>query len=173
MELQEFVAQSCEVVDELSRAIENREIGLKEAEERILQFVNHISDLMVQEVLEGVKEPFTENRIKVDATYVVPITRFDREEYIHSRVKKLDRGASGSLSTTLRYLYFTAGPTKLPADRFKASVQHLDKAELILAKWLKTRTNGNLRKFYGKEALRAARSATSLEGFMNLVVWML
>lgn len=38
MELQEFVAQSCEVVNELSRAIENREIGLKEVEERILRF---------------------------------------------------------------------------------------------------------------------------------------
>jgi len=96
---------------------------------------------------------------KVDAAYIVPITRFDREEYIHSRVKKLDSGALGSLSTTLRYLYSGMGPTNLPADRFKVSAQYLDKAELILAKWLRTRTNGNLRKLYGKESLRAARSA--------------
>ena len=59
MELQEFVAQSGEVVNELSRAIENRQIGLKEVEERILQFVNRIGDLMVQEVLEGINKPIT------------------------------------------------------------------------------------------------------------------
>ncbi len=45
MELQEFVAQSCEVVNELSRAIENREIGLKEVEERILRFRNRFGGM--------------------------------------------------------------------------------------------------------------------------------
>jgi hypothetical protein len=71
MELKEFVAQSSEIVNELSRAIENREIGLKEVEERILQFVNRIGDLMVQEVLEGVSEPFTENRVWVEGEEAV------------------------------------------------------------------------------------------------------
>ena len=71
MELQEFVSQSSEVVNELSRAIENREIGLKEVEERILQFVNRMGDLMVQEVLEGVGEPFTENRVWVQGQEAV------------------------------------------------------------------------------------------------------
>jgi len=66
MKLQEFVAQSGEVVNELSRAIENQQMGLKEAEERIQQFINRIGDLMVQEVLEGVKDPFTENRVWVE-----------------------------------------------------------------------------------------------------------
>jgi hypothetical protein len=46
MELREFVAQSNEIVNELSRTIENREIGLKEVEERILQFINRIGDLI-------------------------------------------------------------------------------------------------------------------------------
>ena len=36
MELKEFVTLSSEIVNELFRAIENREIGLKEVEERIL-----------------------------------------------------------------------------------------------------------------------------------------
>ena len=66
MKLQEFVAQSSEVVNELSRAIENREMGLKEVEERVLRFVNRIGDLMVQEVLDGVNEPFTENRVWIE-----------------------------------------------------------------------------------------------------------
>jgi hypothetical protein len=56
MELQEFIAQGNEVVDRLSRAIENRQIKLKEVVERVLQFVNPIGNLMVQEVLEGVTE---------------------------------------------------------------------------------------------------------------------
>ena len=45
MKLQEFVAQSGEVVNELSKAIENQQMGLKEAEERIQQFLNRIGDL--------------------------------------------------------------------------------------------------------------------------------
>jgi hypothetical protein len=71
MELREFLAQSSEIVNELSRAIENREIGLKEVEERILQFINRIGDLMMQEVLEGVSEPFTENRVWVEGEEAV------------------------------------------------------------------------------------------------------
>jgi hypothetical protein len=71
MELQEFVAQSNEIVNELSRAIENRQIGLKEVEERILQFINRIGDLIVQEVLEGIGEPFTENRVWVQGEEAV------------------------------------------------------------------------------------------------------
>ncbi len=71
MELREFVAQSSEIVNELSRAIENREIGLKEVEERILQYINRIGNLMVQEVLEEVSEPFSENRVWVDGEEAV------------------------------------------------------------------------------------------------------
>ena len=71
MKLQEFVAQSSEVVNELSRAIENREMGLKEVEERVLRFVNRIGDLMVQEVLDGVNEPVTENRVWVQGEEAV------------------------------------------------------------------------------------------------------
>ena len=65
MKLQEFVAQSSELVNELSEAIENQQIGLKEVEEKILQFINRIGDLMVQEVVEGVSEPIRENRVWV------------------------------------------------------------------------------------------------------------
>jgi hypothetical protein len=49
----------------LSKAVDQQGLGLKEVEERILQFVNRIGDLMLQEVLEGVSEPFTENRVWV------------------------------------------------------------------------------------------------------------
>ncbi len=71
MKLQQFVAQSGEVVNELSRAIENQDLGLKKVEERIQQFLNRIGDLMVQEVLDGVKDPFTKNRIWVNGKKAV------------------------------------------------------------------------------------------------------
>ncbi len=66
MKLQEFVVQSSELVNELSEAIENQQIGLKEVEERILVFVNKIGDLMVQKVVEKVGDPLTENRVWVE-----------------------------------------------------------------------------------------------------------
>ena len=66
MELEEFVAQCGEGVNELSRAVEDQEIGLIKEEKRILLFINRIGDLTVQEVLEGVREPITENRVWVE-----------------------------------------------------------------------------------------------------------
>jgi len=71
MKLQEFVAQSGEIVNELSAAIENEQMGLKEVEERILQFLNRIGGLMVQEVVERVGEPFIENRVWVEGEEVI------------------------------------------------------------------------------------------------------
>ena len=69
MELQVLVAQAGELVNELSRAVEQQGIGLKEVEERILEYVNRIGDLLVQEVLERVSEPFTENRVQLAHGY--------------------------------------------------------------------------------------------------------
>jgi hypothetical protein len=65
MELKSLVAQSAGLVNELSKAVDQQGLGLKDVEERILQFVNQIGDLMLQEVLEGVSDPFTENRVWV------------------------------------------------------------------------------------------------------------
>ena len=65
MNLQELVVQGSKLVNELSEAIERQGIGLKEVEERILSFVNQVGDLLVQEVVERVAEPFTENRVWV------------------------------------------------------------------------------------------------------------
>jgi hypothetical protein len=103
VELQEFVAQSSEVVNELSRAIENRQIGLKEVEERILQFVNRIGDLMVQEVLEGVSEPFTENRVWVEGEGAV----FDQVRTL--RFRNRFGGMTERKRRCYKYLYRKGG----------------------------------------------------------------
>jgi len=47
------------------------QIGLQDAEQEILQFVNWVGDLMAQEVVEGVAEPTRANRIIVDGEVAV------------------------------------------------------------------------------------------------------
>ena len=45
--------------------------GPEDAEQRIVEFVNWVGDLMVQEVVEGVAEPTQANRIVVDGEVAV------------------------------------------------------------------------------------------------------
>ena len=71
MNLQELVMQGSKLVNELTEAIERQGVGLEEVEERILSFVNQLGDLLVQEVVERVAEPFTENRVWVQGQEAV------------------------------------------------------------------------------------------------------
>ena len=71
MKIEEMVLRGGEIVNELAEAIENRGIGLKEVEERILEYVNQIGALMVQEVVDRVREPCVENRVYVDGQEAV------------------------------------------------------------------------------------------------------
>ena len=66
MKIEEMVLRGSEIVNDLAKAIEDRGIGLKEVEERILEYVNQIGGLMVQEVVDRVAEPFVENRVYVE-----------------------------------------------------------------------------------------------------------
>jgi hypothetical protein len=81
MNLQQVVVQGTNLVNELAEAIEQQGMGLKEVEERILRFVNRIGDLMVQEVVEQVGEPFTENRVWVEGQEAV----FDQRRVLRFR----------------------------------------------------------------------------------------
>ena len=49
----------------LGEGINHGEISLKQAEERILEHTNRIGQIMVDEVVEGLKEPVSENRVVV------------------------------------------------------------------------------------------------------------
>jgi hypothetical protein len=89
--------------------------------------------------------------------FLIPIDRFDSPQYIESRLATLDSSIVGAMRTTLRYLYITDGPINLPRSRLKLAEPFLDPAELIVARWLYTRTNGSERKRYGASALQAAR----------------
>lgn len=54
------------VVNQAAEDIDRGEIGLKEAEERIVAFVNKIGGLLVEKVVHTCKEPTVENRVWVD-----------------------------------------------------------------------------------------------------------
>ena len=95
----------------------------------------------------------------VDPLFTVPAERFTDAGFIERRVAAVPEAVRGHLRSVLRYLYESGGPTNLPPERFKPAEKHLEPAEVIVARWLRTRTNGNLRKSYGKPALLAARSS--------------
>lgn len=92
-----------------------------------------------------------------DSRYLIPMDRFDNEEFIENRLQSVPEEHVGHVRTTLKYLYLTNGPINLPRSRLKTSEQYLDEPELILVRWLFTRTNGSSRKEYGSKSLTAAR----------------
>ncbi len=102
---------------------------------------------------------YIENNIKIENNYTIPRNRFNNEKYINNRIEKVPDHVRGSVATILKYLYHTDGPTNAPPDRYKQSLPFLEKREVLLLKWLRTRTNGKLRKTYGKNSLIAARNA--------------
>ncbi len=71
MESQELVPTAQRIVKELSRGLNAGQIGLQDAEQRIVEFVNWVGDLMVQEVVESVQEPTRANRIMVGGEVAV------------------------------------------------------------------------------------------------------
>jgi hypothetical protein len=71
MDIRKLVLEGVEIVNELTEAIENRGIGLKEVEERVLKYVNRIGNMMVEEVVDGVKEPCVENQVYVEGEEAV------------------------------------------------------------------------------------------------------
>jgi hypothetical protein len=63
----------------------------------------------------------------------------------------------GALTSALNYLY---GDIKaIDKSRINASLRYLTNAEKKVIKWLHTRTNGRLKKYYGANSLIAARNA--------------
>jgi len=71
MELREFILQSEEIIKNLSEGINHSEISLKQAEGSILKHINRLGQIMVDEMIEGVKEPVSENRVVVDEKIAV------------------------------------------------------------------------------------------------------
>jgi len=88
----------------------------------------------------------------------ISASRFNDSVNLQARVEATPPAARGALRTTLKYVYFDDGPINLPRDRLRMAEQFLDPAELVLVRWMYTRTNGAGRAKFGANALRAARS---------------
>ena len=71
MKSHELVSSAERIVKELSGRLNAGQLGLQDAEQRIVEFLNWVGDLMVQEVVEGVEEPTRANRIMVDGEVAV------------------------------------------------------------------------------------------------------
>lgn len=92
-------------------------------------------------------------------TISIDLEPFDNDALIDERVAAVEVSARGALRTALNYLYKDGGPINLPRGRLLTAEPHLSLAEKMVIRWLYTRTNGNLRKTYGADALRAARAS--------------
>jgi hypothetical protein len=65
----------------------------------------------------------------IDAlSYLIPMDRFDSTSYIDGRLAKVGPDFTGSLRTTLTYLYSTDGPINLPRQRLMKSLPYLEPA---------------------------------------------
>ncbi len=93
------------------------------------------------------------------AQFAIPRGRFDNSQYLERRVAKAESECQGALRTALRFLYESRGPVNLPRERLFLAEPYFEPREQIVIRWLYTRTNGRLRKSYGKLALQAARRA--------------
>lgn len=98
-------------------------------------------------------------KININDSFSVLKKRFNNQALIEKRVESVPATDQGSLRTTLKYLYLEDGPINLPRATLKKSISYLEDCEAVVVKWLITRTNGSLRKTYGKKSLLAARKA--------------
>ena len=64
--INEFLPLADILVKELSEQINMGNFGLKEAEEKIVEFINKIGHLLLEDVVEAIKEPVLENHIILD-----------------------------------------------------------------------------------------------------------
>lgn len=91
--------------------------------------------------------------------YTIDPASLDDMEAIATRCEGLEKKIAASLKLVLSYIYITDGPLNLKNPQFNPSAELLSPAELVMVRYLKTRTNGNGRRHYGQAALLAARKA--------------
>ncbi|MDP1586403.1 MAG: HNH endonuclease signature motif containing protein [Prosthecobacter sp.] len=91
------------------------------------------------------------------AEFIVPKNIINNDELITSRVEAAMPDARSSLRLVLSYLFKSNGPTNLRNRQYSAAKPYLTNYENSLACYLKSRTNGNGRRAYGKAGLMAMR----------------
>jgi hypothetical protein len=94
--------------------------------------------------------------------FAVPRRMLGNEAAIDRRVAAADPPHAGPLRTVLSYLYLADGPVNLKNNQYRAAKPYLLQCEVVLACFLKSRTNGVGRKIYGPNSLKAATSSSQL-----------
>lgn len=67
--MNEFIPLAGILVKKLSEQINTGDIGLKETEEKIVEFINKIGHLMIKDVVAKIKEPVLENHVILDGKH--------------------------------------------------------------------------------------------------------
>lgn len=91
------------------------------------------------------------------AEFCVPVEHLNNTELIELRVQKAPSKFQPALRLVLSYLYLTDGPTNLRNPQYREAEPYLEAYEIVLGRYLKSRTNGAGRRTYGKPALRHMR----------------
>jgi hypothetical protein len=66
LELEQLLTEAGVLVNRAIGDIDAGVIGLKEVEDRVLEYVNRVGGLLVDEIVDGVREPVVENRVWVE-----------------------------------------------------------------------------------------------------------
>lgn len=89
--------------------------------------------------------------------FCVPVEHLNNAELIELRVQKVPTDSQSALRLVLSYMYLIDGPTNLRNPQYREAEPYLTAYEIILSRYLKSRTNGTGRRAYGKPALHHMR----------------
>ncbi|MHB8128957.1 MAG: hypothetical protein ACYDEX_08160 [Mobilitalea sp.] len=109
----------------------------------------------------------------INDKYIIPFERFNNQLHIEERVSSIPKEHQNLFHAVLDYLYNDNGTTNMADNKNHIIEMYLDNTEKIVAKWLKTRTNGSKKRRYGYKSLLSARSARyrcSVCGFPDIRV---
>jgi hypothetical protein len=103
MNIKELLLSSKELVNTLIEGINLSDISLKEAEERILEFVNKVGQVITDDLVKNIKEPTVENGLVVNGEVAKYhemrrlrfINRFGGETVRLRRCYKYEKGGGG------------------------------------------------------------------------------
>jgi hypothetical protein len=91
--------------------------------------------------------------------FYVPAQHLNNTALIDLRVQDVPADSQSALRLVLSYLYLENGPTNLRKPQYLKAEPYLMPYEVILSRYLKSRTNGTGRRAYGKPALLHMRKA--------------
>jgi hypothetical protein len=91
------------------------------------------------------------------ADYCVPESHLNNPELIEKQVQEAPEESRPALRLVLSYLYIQDGPTNLRNPQYRLAEPYLRPYEVVMGRYLKSRTNGTGRRVYGKPALHHVR----------------